>query len=168
MKRQGGSARKVEYGPTTFAAKSSAAEICMTLDVDIIECFRDPKHQERAPRPTAALDAWKKFRHVGSRIAVGSASLQLIEDHLQLVAAGDNHADGDYSQVKQQSEIVEIAVKERILVVPFDLKSDTILEAINLMRWRVQGRSIHKDSGVEVLWYPSLVRQLAIDPVGYG
>ena len=50
-----------------------------------------------------------------------------------MIAAGDDYADRNRAQIKKEPEIIEIPVKKRILVVPFDLKRDPILITINLM-----------------------------------
>lgn len=49
---------------------------------------------------------------------------------LQVIAPGDDYPDTHGAKIKQQTEVVKITVKERILIVPFDLKRYTIFEAI--------------------------------------
>lgn len=103
-----------------------------------------------------------------SRIAVRPAAIELVEDSLKLVAARDYHTDRNHSQIEKQSEVVEITVIKGILVVPLDLKRNPVLETIDFMRGRIQGRAVNENPGVEILGCPALGRKIAVDPGGYG
>ncbi len=86
------------------------------------------------PAPPPAQNSRHQFRHVGGRIAVGGSSSDLIEDLLKLIAAGKDDADAYRAQIEQQTEVVEVAIVERVFVVPLQLQSDPVLEAIDLVR----------------------------------
>ena len=62
---------------------------------------------------------------------------QLVEDFLQLVGPRDDDADADGVQVEEQPERGQVAVVERVFVVPLDLKANFTLETINLVSGRI-------------------------------
>src|SRR4051794_7304093 len=59
--------------------------------------------------------------------------VQSVENLLQLVHPGDDHADGEDAQLVEQTEGVHVAGKERVLVVPLDLERYTALAKVHLV-----------------------------------
>jgi hypothetical protein len=82
---------------------------------------------------------------------------------LQLVRPRDYHTYTNGAKVEEKSEIVEIAVVKRIFVVPFDLKRDAILVAIDLVRWTVDPLTIDFDCGPKLLFNPPAAAEEAVD-----
>ena len=62
-------------------------------------------------------------------VAVAFPFPEAVENRLKFVTAGDNDTDADSSQFKEQPKIVQIAVEERIFVIPLNFESDLVLEA---------------------------------------
>ena len=59
------------------------------------------------------------------------------------------------AEFKQQTEVVEVAVEEGIFVVPFEFQGYTVLEAIHLVRRRVNTAVVDHDGGGKLLLYPA-------------
>lgn len=97
------------------------------------------------------------------RIAVGLTSPKFVKDVLQLISPGNHNAHADGSKIKQQTKIVQIAVVERVLVVPLNFQGDPVLEAVDLVRWRVEARAINFDCSLELLLRPPTLRQEAVN-----
>ena len=53
-------------------------------------------------------------------VCVGNLRTKTLKYPLQETGPGDDDPDIDHPQIEQQTEIVQVTVKERILVVPFD------------------------------------------------
>lgn len=79
-----------------------------------------------------------------------------LEDLLKFITSCDNDADGDCAKIEEQAEVVEIAVEEGILVVPFDFDGHAVLEAVNGVGWRVHHLLIDRDARLETLLDPTL------------
>jgi len=54
-----------------------------------------------------------------------------VEDFLELIATSNNDSHAYCSEVKKQPKVVEVTVKERVFVVPFNLQGDAILVTIH-------------------------------------
>jgi hypothetical protein len=82
-----------------------------------------------------ARGAEVQFVHVrgGCPVLVRNFFSESLEDDLKGARASDDYAGVYDSQVEQQPEIIQIAVKERVLIVPLDFESDTSLEAVDLV-----------------------------------
>lgn len=93
---------------------------------------------------------------MGCRVAKAWAAPERIEDCLQLRTTRDNDTNINDLQIEQQAEIIQISIKKGILVVPFNLKRDSSLEAVNTMGWRFPFSTINNDCRPE----------LSLDPVG--
>src|SRR5205823_2048307 len=89
-------------------------------------------------------------RHFPGAIGEPRPAAELIEDGLQLAAAGDDDADIDGAQLEQEPEIVEVAVIEGILVVPLDLERNAIFETIHTMRRRLELVLVDDDARIEL------------------
>ena len=89
------------------------------------------------------------------------------EDRLKIAGAGDDHAHFDHSQIEQKPKVIQIAIIERVFVVPLDFQADASLEAIDFMRWRISFFRVHPYPGREVFLFPSTRRKKAIDPLSY-
>jgi len=70
---------------------------------------------------------------MGCTRAVGITFAQAIEDLLEFVAPRDDNAGTDRAQLEKNPKVIEVAVVERILVVPFDLKGDSVFETVNFV-----------------------------------
>ena len=97
--------------------------------------FADAKNQKRTASATSTIDTRQKFAHMCGRGSVTFAAIESIKNLLQFISAGNDDADADGSQVKQKAEIIQISIKERVLVVPFDFYRNSIFEAVNLVGW---------------------------------
>ena len=82
---------------------------------------------------------------MGCRHPVGRTSANILKNVLQLICAGKDDSNADRTQVEQKSKVVQVPVKERILVIPFNLKRDAVLEAIDLVCRRVDPVSVNFD-----------------------
>ena len=91
------------------------------------------------------------------------ASAQLVENRLQLGAAGDDDTGVDRAKIEQQSEVVEVAVVERVLVVPFDFQGHAILVAVDLVGRRGVFDVVHHNTRVESLFGPSETKKRAAE-----
>ncbi len=89
------------------------------------------------------------------RIAVARALAKSIEDGLQPARPCDDDAQINGAEFEQQAEVIEVAVEERILVVPFDFQRHPILVAVHLVGRRVILDLIHDNPGVELLFEPT-------------
>src|SRR5208282_1489316 len=131
MNCQGGSARIVLKRPSTFATRSSAGGVSVRLTIFDIKLFRDSKYQDWAPARAAAFELRKELAHVRGRHSERSSAAQALDDFLKLVAPRDNHTDRQHSDRMQQAKVVQVAVEERVFVVPFDLESHPVSIAVN-------------------------------------
>ena len=89
-----------------------------------------------------------------------------MEYSLEIIAPGDYHAHGDGSKVEEQAEVVEIAVVERILVVPLDFQRHPVLEAVDLMGRGLRVRPVDDDLRLELLLLPSEPVKPAVNGLG--
>ena len=92
-----------------------------------------PSDSENNDGTSAAASTVKprtKFRHVGRGGAIARASAKIVEYHLQLGATRDDDFGVDRVQIEQQPKVVQVAVAEWILVVPFRFQCHTILVAV--------------------------------------
>ena len=82
---------------------------------------------------------------------------------MQFIAAGNYDTDAESAQFKEQTEIIEIAVVKRILVVPFDFQPDLAFEAVNLVGWAFMRLPVNDDGGIEFALFPSQFRERPVD-----
>ena len=59
------------------------------------------------------------------------------EYSLQVTGPSDDHACVDDTQIEEETEVVQVAIKERVLVVPFDFQSNALFKAIYFVSRRV-------------------------------
>ena len=97
----------------------------------------DAKHQDWAATAAATIDAGQQFAHVGSGCSEARSATEFIKNVLQVVTSGDDDAHGHSAKVKQQPKIVQVAVIERVFVVPLNFEGNPVLEAVNLVRGAV-------------------------------
>ena len=72
-----------------------------------------------------------------------------------MVAARDDNPHADCAQIEQQAEVVQVAVKEGVFVVPLDFERNPIFVAIDLVRWGFQDIFIDFYRGGEFLFNPA-------------
>ena len=152
-----------------------------TLDANEIAIVRDQfltVARERNTQPddaaTQLADSLLYLNHPNALSPTGTPEsiaaltvLQLKQYHVQqfvtsrmlLVVVGNV----DRTQIEQQAEVVEIAVKKRILVVPFNLQRDAVLEAVDPVGGRVKTRLVHHDGSMELLFNPATFAQKPVD-----
>ncbi len=87
--------------------------------------------------------------------SVRGSAAERFEDFLQLGRAGDDNANIYSSQLEKQAEIVQIPVEKRILVIPFNLDSHSVFEAIDGMRRAVYSRVINDDRRRKIFLDPT-------------
>ena len=101
-------------------------------------------------------------------LAVGFSPAKVVENRLQGVRPGDDDADRNDPKIKQQAEIIQVAVIEWIFVVPFDFQGNAILEAIHRMGGAFGFDAVHHDRSVKFLLNPAVrLIQILIKPLGY-
>ena len=98
---------------------------------------------KRAPSASPTGNSGEEFRHVSCGSAIGCSSSQALKDRLQVITSGNDNTDTNGTEIKKQPEVVQISVKERIFIVPFDFEGDTILITINLVRWGVHHSGVN-------------------------
>lgn len=64
---------------------------------------------------------------------IRTTTLQPIKNILEFITASDDDPDTYGTQLKEQAKVIEIPIKERILIVPLYLESYAIFVAVNLM-----------------------------------
>ena len=82
---------------------------------------------------------------------------------LKFIATRDDYPQADGAKLEQESKVVEIAVKERIFVVPFNLQGYPITEAINLVGRAFHRMIIYYYFGFKSLLYPSAIEKIFVD-----
>ena len=100
---------------------------------------------------------------MGRRVTKAWPSAQLIENQLQFSASGDDDASIDCPQIKQEAEIVEVPIEERVFVVPFDFERHPILVAVYLVRWSSELGLVHHNAGIEWLLDPAELYEVRIE-----
>lgn len=100
---------------------------------------------------------------MGGGVAKTLAPIKTIENLLKLCTARDDHASIDGAQFEQKPEVVQIAVVEWILVVPFHFQSHPVLVAIDLVRGCNVFVGIHHNLRVEFLFDPSKLREMRVE-----
>jgi hypothetical protein len=93
----------------------------------------------------------------------GVPTAELVEDELQIVGACDDDTDAHHVQLKQKAKRREIAVIERVLVVPLCLYSDSILVIIDVVSWGKSNLVVYGDLYVEALLTPTPAREEAVN-----
>jgi hypothetical protein len=86
------------------------------------------------------------------------------EDRLKITCAGDNHVNFYHSQIEQKPKVIQIAIIERVFVVPLDFQADASFEAVDFVRWRIPLFSVYTYLGRELFLFPLTRRKKAIDP----
>ena len=92
---------------------------------------------------------------MGRRRSVLLATIKIIKDLLQFIASRDNYSNPYRSQIKKQTKVIEIAVEEWILIVPFNFEGDFVLEAVHLMSRTLVFDFIDYYLGSERFLFPS-------------
>src|SRR5215831_3854296 len=85
---------------------------------------------------------------------------------LQVTRASNDHACFDNAQIEEETEVVQVAIKERVLIVPLNFQADAILETIDFVSRRVSFLQINAYLGSELLFLPTSVLKKIIDPFG--
>ncbi len=67
-----------------------------------------------------------------------------------MTCVSNNHANFDHSQIEQKPKVIQIAIIERVFVVPIDIEVDASLEAIDFERWRIPLFSVYPYLGREL------------------
>jgi hypothetical protein len=99
---------------------------------------------------------------VGCRVTKAGSSAELVEDLLQLGAPRNDDPGIDRPQIEQEAEVVQIAIEERVLVVPFHFQRHSVLVTVYLVRWSDMFGQIHNDFGIEFLFHPAEPREMRI------
>ena len=98
-----------------------------------------------------------------SRVSVRRASAKIVKNALQSIGPCHYYTNADCTQVEEQPKIVEVTVKEWVLVVPFDFEGDSILEAVNLVCRGVQACAINLKSRLKLLFNPTSFGQKTVN-----
>ena len=101
----------------------------------------------------------------GRAVFISHFRPQGLEDCLKMTCAGDNHANFDHSQIEQKPKIIQIAIIERVFVVPLDFQADASLKAIDFVRLRIPLLSVYTYLGRELFLFPLARRKKSIDPL---
>ena len=70
-------------------------------------------------------------------------------------ASRDDYTHVDHAKIKEQTKIVQIAIIERIFVVPLDLKCNPVLVAVDLVGWGFNFLLVNFDRGIKLCFSPS-------------
>src|SRR5215813_9207479 len=92
----------------------------------------------------------------GSAVLIRHFFPERFEYSLQVTGASDDHACVDDTQIEEETEVVQVAVKERVLVVPFDFQSNALFEAIHFVSRRVPFLRINAYPGREFFSFQPL------------
>jgi hypothetical protein len=65
-------------------------------------------------------------------------------------------------QIEEESKVIEIAIKERIFVIPFYLKAGAVSEAVNLMGRRRMFMLVYHEPGIEPPLLPTAGLKLMV------
>lgn len=99
------------------------------------------------------------------RISKTRAATKVVKNGLQLRAARDDHAGIDGTQFEQQAEVVQVAIIERILIIPFNFERNTIFVAVDLMCRRFKFCLVNDDFGLETFLNLTQPGEVAIETV---
>lgn len=86
---------------------------------------------------------------------VGRAFAKVVKEPLQSTHPRYYHPYRQHIQDVQQAEVVQVAVLELRLVVPFHLNTHAIFEIIDFVRGDRNRVSVNRDLDVEGLWTPA-------------
>jgi hypothetical protein len=125
------------------------------LSVPDVKLLSDPENEQRTAAASAAEDARPKLAHMSRGLTVTRSPPKPGEYQPQGVCARYDDSDADGPQIAQEAEIVEVAIVERILVVPFDFERDPVLETINLVRRRFYRYVIDNNPRLKLLLDPA-------------
>ncbi len=89
------------------------------------------------------------------RVSKARSALKFIEDNLQVRATSYDYSYIYNLEIKKKTKIIQVPVKEWIFVVPLDLKSYSILEAIDAVGWRVSLGTVNDNCCSKLTLYPS-------------
>jgi len=82
---------------------------------------------------------------------------------LQGSRSGDDYAQVDDTEIEKQTEVVQIPIKERVLIIPLDLQANAPLETIDLVSGRVSFLSVNVYFGRKLLFLPASLFKEAIN-----
>jgi len=85
---------------------------------------------------------------------------------LQVIASGNDNADTDHTKFEKKAKVIEIPIKKRILVVPFNFEGNPILEAIDFMRRRIHTLLVDDDFCVESFFQPAAMSERPVKRFG--
>ena len=74
-----------------------------------------------------------------------------------MTCASDNHANFDHSQIEQKPKVIQIAIIERVFIIPFGFDCYTIAIIIYLVSWCQSVYSIRRNLDFELMFAPSSI-----------
>src|SRR5262249_16886497 len=101
----------------------------------------------------------------GSSVLVRHLFPKRFEYSLQVASASNDHACLNDAQLEEETEVVQISIKERVLVVPFNFQTYPLLETIDLVSRRFSLLFVDAYLGSELLFFsvqPLPSRKLSI------
>lgn len=163
----GGSARIVlKRRPPTKLSKSVAASregfIGACPLVFDISGSANTEDDDRASSSAAAFKPREKLRHVGCRVTKARAPAELVEDLLQFGTPRNDNACVDRAKIEQQTKIVQVAIEERILVVPLHFERDPVLVAVDFVGGSNVFGGVHHNFRVELFLRPAKACEVQI------
>src|SRR5579872_5161707 len=113
----------------------------------IVQFLSDSKDKYGTTASTPALDLRQQFQHVRRGHAIRRTTAEFLEDVLQLVASRNDDPHAHDAKLEEEPKVIEIAIEERVLIVPFDFEGDAILEAIDAVGRGSVGVRVDGDLG---------------------
>src|SRR4051812_25948322 len=101
----------------------------------------------------------------GSAVLVRHFFSKRLEYLLQGACPGDDHARVNDTKVEQKPEVVQVPIKERVLVIPLDLQANSPLEAIDLMGGRISFLGVNPYLRRKLLLLPISALKKGVDPL---
>lgn len=129
----------------------------------VIFLFGNSQSENWAPTGCTIIHFWDQLRHVSCRHSRSGEFAQFDEKVLQLVRAGNNDPNAEDIEFEQEPERREVAVEERVLVIPFGLDGNAVLVIINVVGGSEGLMAVSHDFDVEALFNPSPVEKKAVN-----
>lgn len=99
---------------------------------------------------------------MGCRVTKARAPAELVEDLLQFGTPRNDNACVDRAKIEQQTKIVQVAIEERILVVPLHFERDPVLVAVDFVGGSNVFGGVHHNFRVELFLRPAKACEVRI------
>src|SRR5438445_10313391 len=90
-----------------------------------------------------------------------------MDDVMRIIATGYDHAEVTSAIFEQQTKIVQVTIVKFCLVVPFDLDTNTVLKAIDLVSRTIDHVLINSNLGRKLLFLPAACEERFINRISH-